>query len=86
MSELYETGRIEGLDPAQADGEAARVFEANVKTWGAPLHTQRLYARRPSIFRGQRAMWGGLAQSGLLDEALHPLVNRRVAGINGCVF
>lgn len=54
--------------------------------WGAPLLAHLVYARRPTIYRGMRAMWAGLDQSGLLDPALVALVNRRVAAINGCVF
>ena len=54
--------------------------------WGAPLLNHLLYARRPTIFRGVRAMWTGIGASGLIDEALAALVNRRVAAHNGCVF
>jgi hypothetical protein len=45
-----------------------------------------IYARRPTIFRGVRAMWGGLDASGLVAPALTALVNRRVAFLNGCEF
>jgi hypothetical protein len=31
-------------------------------------------------------MWAGLEGSGLIDGALAAILNRRVAGINGCVF
>ena len=33
-----------------------------------------------------RAMWTGIGTSGLIDEKLQALVNRRVAGLNGCEF
>jgi alkylhydroperoxidase family enzyme len=80
--------RIPGIDPNAEGlgGEVARVLAAQTKRWGAPLKNHLLYARRPTIFRGARAMWGGLDASGLLDSALIALVNRRVAIINGCVF
>ena len=78
--------RIEGVDPDQAEGPIAAVFRAQTERWGAPLANHLLYARRPSIFRGARAMWGGLEASGLLDPRLVALVNRRVAALNGCVF
>ena len=78
--------RIEGVDPDQAEGPIAAVFRAQTERWGAPLANHLLYARRPSIFRGARAMWGGLDQSGLLDPGLVALVNRRVAIINRCEF
>ncbi len=78
--------RIDGVDPAAAEGPIAAVFKAQTETWGGPLLNHLLYARRPTIFRGARGMWGGLDQSGLLDQALVALVNRRVAAINGCDF
>lgn len=78
--------RIEGLDPEKADRQVAAVLEAQRKSWGAPLTNHLLYARRPSIFRGVRAMWAGIDSSGLIDPALIALINRRVAAINGCEF
>lgn len=78
--------RIEGVDPDRAEGAIRAVFAAQTKRWGGPLLNHLLYARRPSIFRGVRGMWGGLEASGLLDGALVALVNRRVAALNGCEF
>ena len=79
--------RIEGVDPDRvADGRIAAVFAAQAKRWGAPLLNHLLYARRPAIFRGARAMWTGLDASGLLDPGLVALVNRRVAALKGCLF
>ena len=78
--------RIEGVDPARARGPMKAVFEAQTREWGAPLLNHLLYARRPTIFRGARAMWTGLDSSGLLDGRLVSLINRRVAAINGCDF
>jgi alkylhydroperoxidase family enzyme len=78
--------RIEGLRPEEADDYARRVFEAQAKKWGTPLATHLVYARRPTIFRGARAMWQGLDGSGLIDPRLQSLVNRRVASLNGCEF
>ena len=78
--------RIEGVKPEEADGYAGRVFEAQARKWGAPLLNHLLYARRPTIFRGVRAMWGGIEASGLIDARLQALVNRRVAALNHCEF
>ncbi len=78
--------RIQGVDPNEATGELKAVFEAERKQWGAPLLPHLVYARRPTIFRGARGMWAGLAGSGLIDGALQALVNRRVASLNGCPF
>ena len=78
--------RIEGVKPEEADDYARRVFEAQAKKWGAPLVNHLVHARRPTIFRGVRAMWAGLSGSGLLADGLVALVNRRVASHNGCEF
>ena len=79
--------RIEGVNPLRLTDEyAAKVLEAQAKTWGAPLLNHLTYARRPSIFRGVRGMWTGLESSGLIDHRLVALLNRRVAALNGCEF
>ena len=78
--------RIKGVRPEEADAYARRVFEAQAEKWGAPLTNHLVYARRPTIFRGARAMWQGLDGSGLIEPKLVALVNRRVAAINGCEF
>jgi len=78
--------RIEGVKPEEADDYARRVLEAQAKKWGAPLANHLVYARRPTIFRGARAMWQGLDGSGLVEPRLQALFNRRVASLNGCEF
>ncbi len=78
--------RIDGVNPEEVENSMKRVFEAQAKIWGAPLLNHLVYARRASIFRGVRAMWTGISSSGLIDERLQSLVNRRVASLNGCEF
>ncbi len=78
--------RIAGLDPDKADRYTRDVLEGQRKTWGAPLTNHLIYARRPSIFRGVRAMWTGIDASGLISASLRALINRRVAAINHCEF
>ena len=78
--------RIKGVKPEEADDYARRIFKAQAEKWGAPLIAQLVHARRPTIFRGVRAMWQGLDGSGLIDPRLVALVNRRVAALNGCEF
>jgi hypothetical protein len=78
--------RIAGVDPNEAEATAAAAFRAQTERWGAPLVSHTIYARRPTIYRGVRGMWGGLDGSGLLDPKLAALVNRRVATINRCEF
>jgi alkylhydroperoxidase family enzyme len=78
--------RIPDVNVAEAERYVREVLEAQRKSWGAPLLNHLLYARRPSIFRGARAMWSGIDASGLIDAALRALINRRVAFLNGCEF
>jgi hypothetical protein len=78
--------RITGVDPYKITGYIREVFEAQAKRYGAPLLNHLLYARRPTIFRGVRAMWTGIDSSGLIDGKLQALLNRRVASINNCEF
>ena len=85
-TERQRVARIKGVDPERVDGAIGAVLAAQAKKWGAPLLNHLIYARRPTIFRGARAMWAGLEQSGLLDRRLVALVNVRVAALNGCEF
>jgi alkylhydroperoxidase family enzyme len=78
--------RVADANTEQADRYVKDVLDAQSKAWGAPLLNHLVYARRPSIFKGARAMWSGIETSGLIDAALRSLINRRVASLNGCVF
>ena len=79
--------RIEGVRATDPGDEYVRkILDAQAKHWGAPLLNHLVYARRPSIFRGARGMWTGIDASGLIDEKLKALINRRVASLNGCEF
>lgn len=78
--------RIPPIDPESAEPPVRAVLEAQRKKWGAPLANHLVYARRPTIFRGVRAIWTGLDASGLIDAALIAMINRRVASLNGCEF
>jgi len=78
--------RIEEVNTSEVESNIKSVLEAQAKKWGAPLQNHLIYARRPSIFRGARAMWAGIDASGLIDAKLRALINRRVASLNGCEF
>ena len=78
--------RVAEVNTQEADRYIKDVLDAQRKAWGAPLLNHLLYARRPSIFKGARAMWTGIEASGLIDAALRSLINRRVAFLNGCEF
>jgi alkylhydroperoxidase family enzyme len=78
--------RIKGVNRDEVERDIALLLNAQERKWGAPLANHLLYARRPPIFRGARAMWTGLDQSGLLDPGLAALINVRVAYLNKCEF
>jgi hypothetical protein len=78
--------RVADADITQAERYVKQVLGSQAKTWGGPLLNHLLYARRPSIFRGVRAMWTGIDASALIEDGLKALVNRRVAFLNGCEF
>ncbi|HLO01045.1 MAG TPA: hypothetical protein VK208_21495 [Pyrinomonadaceae bacterium] len=78
--------RVADVSLELADNYTKNVLNAQAKEWGNPLLNHLVYARRPSIFRGARAMWTGIEASGLIDSALRALINRRVAFLNGCEF
>lgn len=78
--------RVKEVNPSEVESSIRKVFEAQANAWGAPLLNHLIYARRPTIFRGVRAMWTGLDSSGLIDPKLVALINRRVAYLNGCEF
>jgi hypothetical protein len=80
--------RIEGVDPTdeRLDPAIKTALAGQMKSWGKHLSGYLVYARRPTIFRAVRGMWGGLETSGLLEPGLVALVNRRVAAHNRCEF
>lgn len=78
--------RVADANIDDAEKYIQSVLEAQRKNWGAPLLNHLVYARRPTIFKGARAMWTGIEASGLLDNGLRALINRRVAFLNGCEF
>ena len=78
--------RIEGVRPEAADPYARKLFEAQTRTWGAPLAPHLVYARLPSLYRGVQGMWQAVGSLEGLGTPLVSLLNRRVAGLNGCVF
>jgi len=77
--------RICGLQKDQAPAaDIAAVFARQAERYGEVLPNHAVLARRPAIFRGFRAMWDGLDQSGLLGARLACLINVRVAALIGC--
>lgn len=78
--------RVREVEPDEVESSIRKVFDAQKARWGAPLLNHLVYARRPTIFRGVRAMWTGIDSSAMIDGRLAALINRRVAYLNGCEF
>ena len=78
--------RVSNVNLEDAERYVREVLDGQREIWGAPLLNHLIYARRPTIFRGVRGMWNGIGASGLIDERLQALINRRIAAHNGCEF
>ncbi len=78
--------RISGVDADAVEPAVSDVFTQQIERWGVTLEPYEIYARRPTLFHAVLGMWDGLKSSGLLDNKLTALVNRRVAALNGCLF
>ena len=78
--------RISGARKEDLPEDVRAVWEAQEASRGAPQPNTPVYALRPSIFRGHRALAAGIDESGLLSEELKNLAALRAAVINGCPF
>jgi hypothetical protein len=77
--------RVQGLEKEKIqEPDILRAIDSQEKNYGAVLDNHAVLARRPGIFRGFRAMWDGLDESGLLGARLASMVNVRVAALIGC--
>jgi hypothetical protein len=76
--------RVNGLEKEQVAEDLQQVLDRQEQRYGTVLYNHQVLARRPSIFRGFRAMWNGIEESGLLPARLLDLVNLRVASLIGC--
>jgi hypothetical protein len=77
--------RVQGSTKDQIhDPAILRALRSQEQSYGAVLPNHAVLARLPGVFRGFRAMWEGLDESGLLGARLQCLVNVRVAGLIGC--
>jgi hypothetical protein len=77
--------RVRGLAKQEVgDAEILHVFERQEQTYGGVLENHAVLARRRPIFRGFRAMWDGLEESGLLGARLPSMLNVHIAAQIGC--
>jgi alkylhydroperoxidase family enzyme len=71
----------DGGDPILKD-----IFAKETETFGYVLNTTKVLAHTPPILRAAKQLGASIEKSGLLPAPLIPLVNLRVALINGCPF
>ena len=78
--------RIIGVTTEAVSEEMREVFTEQEKRYGFVTNTTRVYALRPTIYKGVQALAAGIIASGLIEPELRHLVCVKAAGINGCPF
>jgi len=78
--------RIHALTREEAPEEVRSIYDANIKGWGQVSNTTGVWAYRPTIQLGVKALGEGYKESGLISEALRCLINVRIASQVGCGF
>ena len=78
--------RIKGVTTEAVSEEMREVFAEQEKRYGFVTNTTRVYALRPTIYKGVQALGAGILASGLIEPELRHLVCVKAAGINGCPF
>jgi alkylhydroperoxidase family enzyme len=79
--------RILPVDVETLPDDLRDTLEEQRKLHGAPIYPYLFYARNPAYFRAAKGMWAVLQQETTrAPAALRALLNRRVAGWNGCEF
>jgi alkylhydroperoxidase family enzyme len=79
--------RIPPVDVDTLPNDLRETLEEQTKLRGEPLYPYLFYARHPAYFRAAKEMWAALSQEAKrVPAALRALLNRRVAGWNGCEF
>jgi len=71
----------DGGDPILKD-----VFAKETEIFGYVLNTTKVMAHTPPILKAAKQLSASIEKSGLLPKPLVPLLNLRVALINGCPF
>lgn len=78
--------RLRGMAADQVPAEVQEFYAQDEKRFGDVLYPTRVFARRPTILAGMRALTAGVARSGLIETPLQAIVCVRVAGLNRCPF
>ena len=78
--------RIKGVTKEEASVEVRAVFQEQEERYGSVLNTAPVYALRPTIQQGVRALADGIQASGLIEPELKHLLCMKAASINGCPY
>lgn len=78
--------RIHALTRDEAPLEVRAIYDANISTYGEVLNSTGIYAYRPTIQLGVKALGEGVVASGLIPTRLRCLINVRVASLVGCPY
>jgi len=78
--------RIPALTRDQASPDVRPLYDANLAAFGQIMNTTGIWAHRPTIQLGVKALADGIQKSGLISDKLRCLINVRIAGQVGCGF
>jgi hypothetical protein len=78
--------RLRALPREEAPADVRALYDANLAAFGQVLNTTGIWAHRPSIQLGVKALADGIQQSGLVSDRLRCLLNVRIASRVGCGY
>jgi alkylhydroperoxidase family enzyme len=79
--------RVREIEDAGDDPILKDIFAKETEIFGYVLNTTKVMAHTPPILKAAKQLGASITKSGLLPAAaLVPLLNLRVALINGCPF
>ena len=78
--------RVQALTREEASTDVRPLYDANLKAFGQIMNTTGVWAYRPTIQLGVKALADGIQASGLISDRLRCLLNVRIAGRVGCGF
>ncbi len=78
--------RIRPLDRDEAHPDAQPFFDQDMRAFGLVLNPTGIFAYRPPILSGYRALSRSVAKDAVLPAGLRALICVRVAMLVGCPF
>jgi hypothetical protein len=78
--------RVHALSREEAPADVRALYDANLTAFGQVLNTTGIWAHRPTIQLGVKALADGIQQSGLVSDRLRCLLNVRIASQVGCGY